>query len=167
MTILNIPEKPESPEKTGSTGLNERTNCSRDMKASTPSPQQVINEMFTSLAPKRRPLILGKGGHETLSVNAQSISPASRQPANKLNQASKTSELIPAPSRPSSARRAPSPSSHDHNNEGCSKFSVKDFSHFCCDDDVCILSDIHFSFESTFNTFCQRTFRPSTEDIEY
>lgn len=104
----------------------------------------MIREMFSSLSPNKRHLILGKTVDTTsLSVNAQAISPVIRQSPTKLGQASKIYGLSPAPSRPSSAKRTPSPSLAGHENEARTNFTVKNFSHFCFDDDVCILCNYH------------------------
>lgn len=139
LTIVNIPEQAEpdiSPDTKKKT-MDGTQSTAKDTSSSSIAAQNVLNEMFSCLTPQRRTL---KNGLEsnTLSVCARSISPEPRRPqASPANQPeSRDLRLGPSPtpvqSRPASARRS------NKENIPPSNFSVKHFSHFCFDDDVCM-----------------------------
>ncbi len=142
VTIVNIPEQtgPEVnvPASTGSKKitLDENRNTVKDTPSSPTMAQNILNEMFSCLTPQRRNLRPGSDT-SSLSVNARSISPEARRPQAPPAYKPESRELRPGPSptpansRPTSARRS------NKENIPPAKFSVKHFSHFCFDDDVC------------------------------
>ena len=141
MTIVNIPEQDEPDISTDAKKktTDENQNTVKDQSGFSIAAQNILNEMFSCLTPQRRTL---KSGFDasSLSVHARSISPEPRRP--QAQPESRDLRLGPSPtpvhSRPTSARRS------NKENIPPANFSVKDFSHFCFDDDVRIYYHVNY-----------------------
>ena len=136
MTIVNIPEQTESdievlPKKT----LEESRDTTKNTQSSPTTAQNILNEMFCTLAPQKRNAGTGLDTN-SLAVKARSISPEPRQAhVPILKPVSRDLKPAPSPtpanSRPASARYS------NKENIPPANFSVKHFAHFCFDDNVC------------------------------
>ncbi|XP_028401468.1 uncharacterized protein LOC114524554 isoform X2 [Dendronephthya gigantea] len=162
LSIVNIPEDIEPDVNTINntrlkiTTLDENRNSIKEPSSSPTTAQTILNEMFSCLTPQRRTL---RNGLDTssLSVKARSISPEPRRPQAPPACKPESRDLRPAPSptpvnsRPTSARRSKDKSPVN--------FSVKQFSHFCLDDDMELLDDYKRQREIWAAINIQRIFR--------
>ena len=170
LTIVNIPERakpdvivPTSTESKRST-LDENCNTVNGVPASSPtSAQSILSEMFSCLTPQRRNLRNSLDAN-SLSVKARSISPEPRRPQVPPAVKSETRDLrvgpspTPAHSRPTSARRS------NKENVSPANFSVKNFSHFCFDDDV--RTDNPSLYHKTKRPCCCVQFKSSSQVLD-